>query len=373
MLARFDEVMAIMLPTLGPERQATYSPFLPISPTTGNVLQVPTLERDAGAGTIVFEDEDGTRREVPVTGGHVKVQWKPDWALRWTALGVDYEMAGKDLTPSVQVSSRICKALGGTPPEGFNYELFLDEAGEKISKTRNNGLSVEEWLAYGPPESLAYFMFGKPKTAKRLYFDQIPRAVDEYLQQLAAYKTQDAAQRLENPVWHIHEDHEPARGEASPVTFGLLLNLVSAAGAPDKATIWGFVGRYAPGTTPQTHPFLDGLIDNALAYYRDFVAPSQKRRAPTSLERAAMEDLVRRLRALDPAEHDPETIQNEVYAAGKSQDFDNLRDWFKALYEVLFGQSQGPRFGGFAAIYGLPATIGMIEDALGRDAGDGTP
>ncbi len=373
MLERFDDVMDIMLPTLGEERRATYSPFLPVSPKTGHVLQVPTLERNAAAGTIVFEDEDGSKVEVPVTGGNVKVQWKPDWALRWTALGVDYEMAGKDLTPSVQVSSRIAKVLGGKPPEGFAYELFLDEQGEKISKSKGNGLSVEEWLDYGPQESLSYFMFGKPKTAKRLYFDQIPRAVDEYLQQLAAYEGQEPAQRIENPVWHIHGGLPPhgnagqAPGGVSPVSFGLLLNLVSAAGAPDKETIWGFIERYAPGAGPETHPFLDGLVDNALAYYRDFVAPTQMRRAPTDMERAAMEDLLARLRALDPAETDPELIQNEVYAAGKTQPFENLRDWFKALYEVLFGQSQGPRFGGFAAIYGVRETANMIETALGRE------
>jgi lysyl-tRNA synthetase class 1 len=368
MLERFDDVMAIMLPTLGAERQATYSPFLPVSPTSGNVLQVPTLERNVSKGTIVFLDEDGTKQEVPVTGGHVKVQWKPDWALRWTALGVDYEMAGKDLTPSVQVSSRIAKVLGCPPPEGFAYELFLDENGEKISKSKGNGLSVEEWLTYGPPESLSYFMFGKPKTAKRLYFDQIPRAVDEYLQQLDAYAGQDAAQRLDNPVWHIHGGHPPEAG--SPVTFGLLLNLVSAAGAADKGTIWGFIVRYAPEATPETHPFLDRLVEGAVAYYRDFVAPTQRRRAPTAMERAAMEDLLTRLRALEPSETDAELIQAEVYEAGKSQQFENLRDWFKALYEVLFGQSQGPRFGGFAAIFGLPGTINMIESALAEPASE---
>ena len=371
MLERFDDVMAVMLPTLGEERRASYSPFLPISPKTGKVLHVPTLERDASKGTIVFEDEDGEKTEIPVTGGHVKVQWKPDWALRWAALGVDYEMSGKDLIESVRASSKICRALGGLPPEGFNYELFLDENGEKISKSKGNGLAVEEWLRYAPWESLSLYMFQKPKTAKRLYFDVIPKAVDEYRQHLAAWPDQPADKRIENPVWHIHDGEPPAAGSAS-ISFALLLNLVSAANVHDKERLWGFISRYAPDATPETEPFLDRMADYALSYYEDFVKPTKSYRAPDATERAAMEDLVARLKALDPAEKDPETIQSEVYAAGKAYDFDNLRDWFRGLYEVLLGQSQGPRFGGFAAIYGLPETISLIVRALaGEDLSDG--
>jgi len=365
MLERFDDVMAVMLPTLGEERRATYSPFLPISPTTGRVLQVPTLERNVEAGTIVFEDEDGSKREAPVTGGRVKVQWKPDWALRWAAIGVDYEMSGKDLIESAKASAKICRALGGKPPEGFHYELFLDENGEKISKSKGNGLTVEEWLTYGPPESLSLYNFTKPRAAKKLYFDVIPRAVDEYISHLDAYHRQEPDKQLENPAWHIHEGHPPER--ASPISFGLLLNLVSAAGEADKETVWGFISRYAPQATPESFPFLDRLVGNALAFYRDFVEPAKQFRAPTALERAAMEDLVSRFRALPPDTRDGETIQNEVYAVGKAHPFDNLRDWFRALYEVLFGQSQGPRFGSFAAIYGLPETIALIEAALERE------
>src|SRR5579875_3031955 len=221
-LERFDDIQAVMLPTLGPDRRATYSPFLPISPKTGRVLPVPTLERDVARGTIVFADEDGTRTEVPVTGGHVKLQWKPDWAMRWAALDVDYEMSGKDLIDSVKLSTRICKVLGGAPPEGFNYELFLDAEGAKISKSKGNGLTMEEWLRYGAPESLAYYLFQSPKSAKRLHFDVIPKAADEYLQSLDAYPGQDAAKRVDNPVWHVHGGEPP---DAPPVGFGLLLNL----------------------------------------------------------------------------------------------------------------------------------------------------
>jgi lysyl-tRNA synthetase class 1 len=362
-LERFDEIQAVMLPTLGPDRRASYSCFLPISPTTGRVLQVPTLERHVERGTIVFEDEDGTRVETPVTGGRVKLQWKPDWAMRWTALGVDYEMSGKDLIDSVKVSSRICHILGGEPPEGFNYELFLDENGEKISKSKGNGLSMEEWLRYGAPESLAYYNFQSPKSAKKLYFDVVPRASDEYLQQLDAYQRQEPAQQIDNPVWHVHEGRPPAKG--SPVSFGLMLNLVSAADASSKAILWGFLSRHLPGATPQSEPLLDRLAEYALHYYEDFVRPNKRFRDPDAKERAAMEDLVRRFKALPAGSaEDAEAIQNEVYAVGKEHGFEPLRAWFQALYEVLLGQSQGPRFGSFAAVFGLERTIELIEQAL---------
>jgi lysyl-tRNA synthetase class 1 len=361
MLERFDEVMAIMLPTLREERRATYSPFLPISPKTGKVLQVPTLERHPERGTIVYEDEDGARVETPVTGGCVKVQWKPDWALRWTALGVDYEMAGKDLIDSVRISSRICKALGGTPPEGFNYELFLDEKGEKISKTKGNGLSIDEWLAYASPESLSYYMYLKPKTAKRLYFDVIPRAVDDYYAQVAAFWEETAEKRVQNPVWHIHAG-EPPR-EVPPVSFAMLLNLVSASNAQDRDVLWGFIRRYAPEVSPENARELDRLVGYAIRYFHDVVAPSKRFRAPSETERAALEDLDAELSRLEPGA-DGEAIQTMVYEIGKRHDFANLRDWFKALYQVLLGQDQGPRFGSFVALYGIGETRALIGKAL---------
>ena len=361
-LARFDAIQKIMLPTLGEERRATYSPFLPISPRTGKVLQVPTLERHVDRGTIVFADEDGTLTEIPVTGGQVKMQWKPDWGMRWTALGVDYEMSSKDLIDSVKASNQICKVLGGTPPEGFNYELFLDENNQKISKTKGNGLTMEDWLRYGAPESLAYYMFQSPKSAKRLYFDVIPKAADEYLQQLDAYPRQEPQQQLGNPVWHVHTGRPPQWG--SPVSFSLLLNVVSAANASDKDILWGFLSRYIPGATPESQPLLDRLAGFAINYYEDFVRPNKKFRAPDERERAAMQDLLARLKALPADCQDAEAIQNEVYAAGKDAGFEPLRAWFQALYEVLLGQSQGPRFGSFAAIFGLDRTIALIEEKL---------
>ena len=366
-LERFDAVQAVMLPTLGDERRATYSPFMPLSPKTGRLLQVPSLERHPDRGTIVFADEDGARTEVPVTGGYVKLTWRVDWPARWIALGVDYEMSGKDLVDSIRVSSRISRALGAEPPETFTYELFMDEMNQKISKSKGNGLTMEEWLRYGAPESLAYYMFTSPKSAKRLYFDVIPKATDEYLQHLESYNRaraegSSAANPLDNPTWSVCGGEPPTQG--SPISFSLLLNLVTVVGSGDPAVIWGFLSRYLPGATPASEPMLDRLVGYAIHYYEDFVLPAKRFRPATDKERAAFADLAARLKTLPPDCTDGETIQNEVYEAGKAAGFEPLRAWFQALYEVLLGQSQAPRFGSFAAIYGLGNTISLIEKAL---------
>ena len=375
-LAVYDQVMDIVLPTLGPERRATYSPFLPISPVTGRVLYVPMIAHDAAKGTVVYVDPDtGEKTETSVTGGRVKCQWKTDWAMRWFALGVDYEMAGKDLIDSVKLSSRICLALGGTPPEGFNYELFLDDKGQKISKSKGNGLTIDEWLRYASPESLSLFMYREPKAAKRLYFDVIPRNVDDYQQFLEGFVRQDARQQLANPVWHIHSGHPPKAD--MPVTFQLLLTLVSSSNAENAETLWGFIGRYRPGVTPETHPKLDAMVGYAINYYRDFVAPTKKFREPTDGERAALQDLRDALSNL-PADSSAEVIQNVVYEIGRREPFlDPVKkgkdgrpgvslDWFNMLYQVLLGQEKGPRFGSFVAVYGIANAVNMIDGALAR-------
>ena len=365
MLEQYDAIMAIMLPTLGPERRETYSPFLPISPLTGHVLQVQILERDAEAGTITFDDPAGGRTTVPVTGGHVKAQWKPDWAMRWTALDVDYEMAGKDHIEGMQICSKLCRVMGGVPPVGFNYELFLDVEGKKISKSKGNGLTMEEWLRYGTPESLSWYMFQSPKSAKSLHFNVIPRAIDDYLAAIEAYKTQEPAKRIDNAVWSIHAG-DPST-HTSPVSFSLLLNLVGVANASDKAQLWAYFAKYLPEATPQNEPLLDQLMERALNYYEDFVKPTKSYRLPDDMEKAALLDLAGRLKALPADTTDGELIQGEVYAVGKDYGFEPLRAWFGALYEVLLGASQGPRFGSFAAIYGLPQTIQLIEDGANGD------
>jgi lysyl-tRNA synthetase class 1 len=377
-LERFDKVMAIMLPSLREERAGTYSPFLPIDPNSGVVLQVPVVAHDSKSGTITYEDPD-TKQHVttPVTGGRCKLQWKPDWAMRWVALGVDYEMAGKDLIDSVKLSGQICRALGGTPPEGFNYELFLDENGQKISKSKGNGLTIDEWLRYASPESLSLFMYREPKAAKRLYFDVIPRNVDEYFQFLDGYKRQDARQRLSNPVWHIHSGHPP--DVDMPISFQMLLTLVSSSNAENADTLWGFIGRYRPGVTPQTHPMLKDQVEYALHYFHDFVLPDKKFRKPTDPERAALIDLRDALAQL-PADAPAADIQNVVYEIGRREPFLDQKkkakdgkpgvtlDWFNMLYQVLLGQEKGPRFGSFVAVYGLQNTIDMIDGALARSA-----
>jgi len=361
MLACYDQVMDVMLPTMRAERRATYSPFLPICPNTGRVLYVPITGHDADAGTVAYEDAAGRTVEQPVTGGQCKLQWKPDWAMRWYALGVDYEMSGSDLIDSVKHSSKICRILGAKPPAGFHYELFRDENGEKISKSKGNGLTMEEWLCYASPESLALFNFQSPRKAKRLYFDVIPKTVDEYITHLDKYHGQNGEKRFANPVWHIHGGAPPV--EEVPLSFNILLNLASVCNTEDKAVLWGFIARYVDGATPDNHPILDRLVGYALAYYRDFVKPKKHYRPATDAERTALSELLAALRAL-PATADAEAIQFEIYEVGKRHDFDNLRDWFRALYEILLGQSQGPRFGSFVALYGLEESIALIERAL---------
>jgi lysyl-tRNA synthetase class 1 len=361
-LRNWDSVMDVMLPTLREERRRTYSPLLPISPASGIVLQVPVEVVDAEAGIIAFEDEGG-RVEQSALGGMAKLQWKVDWAARWVALGVDYEMAGKDLIDSVVQSSKIARVLGGRPPEGFNYEMFLDEKGEKISKSKGNGLSLEEWLRYGSEESLAFYIYREPRKAKSLHIGVIPRAVDEYWQFRGNYAKQPVEQKLGNPVHHIHAGKVPER--LLPVTYGLLLNVASLPGVGDAQTLWKFIQSYAPGTSPKSDPELDQLIHLAANYARDFVVPTLKRRSPTDQEAAALRDLDSELAKL-PDDADAEAIQHLVFEVGKTHyGKDSLRDWFKALYETLLGSSQGPRMGSFIALYGIGNSRRLIEESIG--------
>ncbi len=386
-LARHEAIAAVVKPTLGEERRRTYSPFLPIveeyrGERRRQVLHHAVIrEASVDVGTAVFQEVNpltgepaGEAFEHPVTGGHCKLQWRADWAMRWAALGVDYEMSGKDLIESVKLSSRICKVLGGEPPEGFNYELFLDENGQKISKSKGNGLTIEEWLAYASPESLSLFMFHKPKAAKRLYFDVIPRTVDDYFVFLDAYRRQDEDRRLANPVWHVHAGGPPAPD--MPITFAMLLNLASASNAHDKDVLWGFILRHVNGVTPETHPTLDELVGYAVRYYDDFVQPAKVFRPPDAVERDALAALDERLAAL-PADAEAETIQAAVLDVARAipryQDHERQGPgggpgvsvkWFSTLYQVLLGQERGPRFGSFVAIYGIPETRVLIAKAL---------
>ena len=385
MLERFEAVQAIMLPSLREERASTYSPFLPIHPRTGIVMQVPLIAMDAKAGTISWRDPDTNESfETPVTGGHCKLQWKPDWAMRWYALDVDYEMAGKDLIDSVKLSGQIVRALGKAPPEGFNYELFLDEKGGKISKSKGNGLTIDEWLTYASPESLSLFMFQKPREAKRMYFDVIPRAVDEYLQFLDGYGRQDWKSRLSNPVWHLHSGAPPQPevlqhdgGAGTTVSFVMLLNLASVANSEDPQVLWGFLRRYAPGVSAQTHPRLDRLVGYAVAYFRDFVRPAKQYRAADEVERDALQKLDAMLANL-PADASAEEIQTSLYDVARPiPRYQDLKaksatperpgvsnDWFNMLYQVLLGENRGPRFGSFVALYGVAETRALIARAL---------
>ncbi|MBE7734248.1 lysine--tRNA ligase [Devosia faecipullorum] len=375
---RYDDIMKVMLPTLGAERQATYSPFLPISPASGRVLYVPMKEVNAKDGTITFTDEDGRDTTLPVTGGNVKLQWKPDFGMRWAALGVDFEMFGKDHQSNQVIYDRICAILGGTPPEHYVYELFLDAEGQKISKSKGNGLTIDEWLTYAPTESLGLYMFQKPRVAKRLHFDVIPRAVDEYFTHVAAFERQDAAARVENPAFHVHFGNVPKVD--MPVTFSLLLNLATASNPETPEVMWGYISAHVPGVSAKTHPHLDALVSYALRYFRDFVEKTY--RAPDDVERAALEALSSAFAALPP-DASNEDIQNASLDVARVieryQDHSKKSptggpgvsgDFFQMLYQVLIGQERGPRFGSFAALYGIDNTRQLIADALaGKLAG----
>lgn len=361
-LERYDRIMKLMLPTLGEERQRTYSPFLPVSPKTGRVLQVPIVETKIASGTIVFNDEDGTLTEVPVTGGNVKMQWKPDMGMRWAALEVDYEMYGKDHLVNGKLYSEICAILGGNPPEQMFYELFLDEKGEKISKSKGNGLTIEQWLHYATPESLSCYMYQAPRKAKKLYFDVIPKTMDEYLIFGEKYPTQEPDKKLTNPLWHIHKGNIP--NETLPVSFGLLLNLASVCNPDSPAVLWGFISNYAKGATPEAMPLLDKLVTFAVRYYDDFVKPTKQFRPPTDAERICLQKLIELLNTL-PADADSETIQTGIYDIGMQNGYEkNLRDWFAALYETLLGQTQGPRMGSFILLYGRENMIKLVNEKL---------
>jgi lysyl-tRNA synthetase class 1 len=364
LLERYQQVMDLMLPTLGEERQQTYSPFLPVSPRSGKVLLAKVVETKLSSGTIVYEEEDGTLEEVPVTGGHCKLQWKPDMGMRWAALGVDYEMYGKDHLSSAELYSAICRVAGGKEPEQFMYELFLDDKGQKISKSKGNGLTIDEWLRYAPQESLSLYMFQAPRKAKRLYFDVIPRAVDDYQTFLEKFEKEEGVARFNNPVWHIHGGNPP-KSEGIP-SFNLLLNLAGVAGTDDPKVLWGFITSYMPNLSPATHPFLDQLARGAVNYYQDFVKPTKKYRLPTELETQALSALADYLEKA-PGELTPEAIQTEIYDIGKRFPFTELKLWFASLYETLLGQSQGPRMGSFVALYGRAETARLIRRVLAKE------
>ncbi len=376
-LEKFDDIMAVMLPSLGEERQATYSPFLPISPISGRVLYVPMKAVNAKQGTITFADEDGTDVTLDVRGGRTKLQWKPDFGMRFAALGVDFEMFGKDHQSNAPIYDRNCEILGGIAPEHYVYELFLDDKGQKISKSKGNGLTIDEWLTYADPDSLALYMYNRPREAKKLHFDVIPRAVDEYAQHLAGYQKQtEPKDQLMNPTWHIHQGHPPVP-ETGGVTFALLLNLVSVANTEDKAVLWAFLKRYMPDMNPSTHPRLDKMVGYAIRYYLDFVKPNKVYRACTEDEASALRDLNAALAEL-PEGSTPEAIQQKVYDIGRREPYTVTQKdgtigvgqtWFNMLYQVLLGEERGPRFGSFAALYGLANTRGLIDKALKGELG----
>lgn len=361
-LEKFDEIMEVMLPTLGEERQQTYSPFFPVCPETGMVLQVPVTSRNLEKGTITYVNSKGVEVETPVTGGHCKLQWKPDFAMRWAALDVDFEMFGKEHGPSAPLYSSICKILGGKPPVQFVYELFLDEKGQKISKSKGNGLTIDEWLTYAPTESLAYYMYQSPRKAKRLYFDVIPRHMDDYLTYISKFQSETDAQKLlENPVWHIHKGNPP-KPENEEISFSLLLNLASVCNPENADTVWAFVARYKENIDKEHHKMLYKMCDYAVRYYNDFVKPTKQYKTPDANDINALTQVKDYLATCDNT-NTTEEIQNKIYEIGKNSGIE-LKDFFKSMYQILLGQNEGPRLGSFIKLYGIENTKNLIENVL---------
>ena len=361
-LQNYEKILSIILPSLRSERQKTYSPFLPISSITGDVLQVKIDEYKVKDNSIVYTDPSNNKKtETIITGGNCKLQWKVDWAMRWMALNVDYEMCGKDLTDSVDLASKICRSMKKKPPQNLIYEMFLNEKGEKISKSIGNGISVDEWLRYASPESLSLYMFQKPKSAKKLFFDVIPKNIDEYFSHLNKFQLMDSIDKYNNPVWHIHKGNPPIF--KNEITFNSLLNLVSVCNSNEKEVIWGFVKEYDSTLNSQDNPEFDMLIQYAINYYNDFVLPFKKYLSIDDSNKIIFEELKKILSSIDPNSNS-ETIQTEIYEIGKKNNFENLRDFFKLIYQVLLGQEQGPRLGSFIKLYGINKTIKLIDKVL---------
>ncbi len=357
-LEKYEKIMEIILPTLGKERQKTYSPFLPICPTTGKVLELPIIEINKKKGKIIYQNAD-KKIETEIINGKCKLQWKVDWAMRWYSFDVDYEMYGKDLIESAILSSKICQTLGKKSPNGFAYELFLDEKGEKISKSKGNGITIEQWLKYASPESLSLYMYQNPKRAKKLYSDVVPKAVDEYLSFIDKFSEEDNKKKLLNPVWHVHNGNPPK--EKSIMPFSVLLNLVGTSNATDKDVLWKFIKKYKANIKVLDHPILDSLVEYALKYFEDIVKPKKKYRKPNEKEKKALQDLVKRLKECKE-KMDPEAIQTIIYSVGKDNGYqENLRDWFKAIYEIIFGDQDGPRMGFFISFFGIKESIELIN------------
>ena len=358
---KYEEIMEIILPTLRSERRKTYCPFLPLCPETGKVLEIPMLHLEKNTGKVTF-DNNGKKIQTDIYNGNCKLQWKVDWAMRWFTFDVDFEMYGKDLTESAILSSKVCKVLGKVPPSGFAYELFLDERGEKISKSKGNGITIEEWLNYASPESLSLYMFQNPKRAKKLYSDVVPKAVDEYLSLIEKYPGQKVKDQLSNPVWHIHNGKPP--NEKIVMSFSMLLNLVGSSNADDKKILWKFINRFHKNVNPESNPILDSLTKHAIKFFKDKLKPKKVYKKPNEKEKKALTKLVKEIEKIND-NTSPEDIQTIVYSVGKENGYEkNLRDWFKLIYEVLFGDTDGPRMGFFISFFGVQETIKLIKEKI---------
>ena len=282
--------------------------------------------------------------------------------MRWYALDIDFEMYGKDLIESAILSTKIIKLIGKSNPSGFAYELFLDEKGEKISKSKGNGITIDQWLEYASPESLSLYMYQNPKRAKKLYKEIVPKAVDDYLDFIEKAKTQNDLQLLMNPVWHVHNSKVPK--ENMIMSFSMLLNLVETSNADSKDLLWKFVKKYKKNISENDYPIFDKLVGYAIKYFKDVLKLKKKYKKPNDDEKKALEALVKTLDKCND-KMKPEDIQTMIYTTGKENGYsENLRDWFKLIYEVVFGDENGPRMGFFISFFGVKETKDLIINKI---------
>ena len=360
-LENYENISNIILPTLRKERRESYSPFLPICKETGKVLEVSITLVSKEDGIIAYRNHNNKLVETLVTKGNCKLQWKVDWAMRWSALDIDYEMYGKDLIPSFELSKQIAAYINKKVPINMSYELFLDQNGEKISKSKGNGLSIEEWMMYGTKESLALFMYQNPRRAKRLYFDCIPKSMDEYKKNHAGFFHKEHAQP-ESPIWHIHEGFIP--NYTYPIEFSNLINLVTALNTSDKDTIYNFCLLYIKRKLKQEEQNdLRLIIKLAINYFQNFILPRLKKRKPIQIEKEAIFNLIREIRK-SKTELSSEEYQSLIYKYGKQIYPESLRSWFLSLYQILFGSENGPRLGSLFYLYKKEKVIKILEEVI---------
>jgi lysyl-tRNA synthetase class 1 len=368
LLQKVEQVRAIILPTLGQDKRADWSPFFPICQKCGRIYSTRVIGYHPEDNTIDYVCDQpigsaagcGDKNTISILGGQVKVGWKVDWALRWYAYDVGYEMYGKDLIDSARLSGQITRLMSKQPPNGFFYEMFLDEEGRKISKSVGKGLTVNGWVSYAPLESLLHYLFQNPRRAKRLFWDVVPKSVDDYLADLRQYPSLDETKKPDQAIWHIFNLGRNVPAYDAGINFSLVNNLVSALGTDQAELTYEYLKRYDPSTANHEDMVRD-LVQKSINYYRDFILPGKQYRLPTEAERQLLQAARDRLSNFESDdENDLQTIPFDI---ARENDIPPAKV-FQAFYQVVLGQERGPRFGTFARLVGKEKLLLLLDKAL---------